>query len=121
MHQPDPPQNPDGQAIFQKELFTLTEVATMLSLSERTVEGLVAHGHLRSAVAPGTDRSRRVSRSMIEEYRGLAIVFGILAVALAAYFVKSMLAGRHPPPPPPESVYIEPVLVPPKADPPAAP
>ncbi len=51
-----------------KELFTLAEVAVVLSLSERTVETLIAKGFLRSAVAPGTDRSRRVSRAMIEDY-----------------------------------------------------
>jgi hypothetical protein len=57
---------------------------------------------------------------MVEEYRGLAIVFGILALALAAYFVKSMLARRPaPPPPPPQSVYID--LVPPKPEPQTAP
>ena len=59
------------------------------------------------------------SRSMVEEYRGLAIVFGILALALAAYFVKSILAARPAPPPPAQSVYIE--MVPPKANPQAAP
>jgi hypothetical protein len=60
------------------------------------------------------------ARSMVEEYRGLAIVFGILAVALAAYFVKWMLARRAPPPPPPiQSVYIE--VVPPKSSPQTAP
>lgn len=53
---------------LQKELFTLPEVSVILSLSERTVEALIAKGNLRSAVAPGTDRSRRVSRTMIEEY-----------------------------------------------------
>jgi hypothetical protein len=48
------------------------------------------------------------SRSMMEEYRGLTIVFGILGLALAAYFIKSVLAGpQRPPPPPPPSVYIE--------------
>jgi hypothetical protein len=58
------------------------------------------------------------SRSMVQEYRGLAIVFAILALALTVYFVKSLLRGPHvPPPPPPQSVYIE--VVPPKADPPA--
>lgn len=53
---------------FEKELFTLPEVAAMLALSERTIEMLIAKGFLRSAVAPGTDRSRRVSRAMIREY-----------------------------------------------------
>ena len=53
---------------LQKELFTLAECATILSLSERTVEALVSQGYLRSAVAPGTDRSRRVSRAMLEDY-----------------------------------------------------
>ncbi len=47
------------------------------------------------------------ARSMIEEYRGLAIVFAVLGLALAAYFIKSMLAGPKPPPPPVQSVYIE--------------
>ena len=51
-----------------KELFTVAEVAAILSLSKRTVESLIAHGFLRSGVAPGTDRTRRVSRTMIEEY-----------------------------------------------------
>jgi hypothetical protein len=51
---------------------------------------------------------------MIEEYRGLAIVFGILFLALAVYFVKSVLAARHSPPPA-QSVYIE--VVPQKASP----
>ena len=57
---------------------------------------------------------------MAQEYRGLAIVFAILGLALTVYFVKSMLRGPHvPPPPPPQSVYIE--VVPRKADPPAPP
>jgi len=60
------------------------------------------------------------SRSMIQEYRGLAIVFAILSLALAVYFVKSVLRGPHvPPPPPPQSVYID--VVPRKADPPTPP
>ena len=46
-------------------------------------------------------------RSMLEEYRGLAIVFGILFLAFAAYFVKSVLAGPKPKPPPVQSVYVE--------------
>jgi excisionase family DNA binding protein len=56
------------EAPLQKELFTLAECATILSLSERTVEALVAQGYLRSAVPRGTERSRRVSRAMLEEY-----------------------------------------------------
>jgi hypothetical protein len=46
-------------------------------------------------------------RSVIEEYRGLAVVFGILALALTVYFIKSVLAAPKPPPPTPQSVYIE--------------
>lgn len=53
---------------LRKELFTIGEVATILSLSKRTVEALIARGYLRSALAPGTDRARRVSRAMIEDY-----------------------------------------------------
>jgi hypothetical protein len=47
------------------------------------------------------------ARSMVEEYRGLAIVFAILGVALAAYFIKSMLAAPKPAAPPVQQVYIE--------------
>lgn len=55
-------------------------------------------------------------RSMLEEYRGLTIAFGILGLALAAYFIKSMLAAPKPAPAPPQpqSVYIE--TVPPAKD-----
>ncbi len=58
------------------------------------------------------------ARSMIEEYRPLAIVFCILALALGVYFVKSILRGPKaaPPHPPEQSVYID--VVPPKAPPP---
>lgn len=59
---------PRPEAPVPKELFTLGECAEMLSLSERTVEALVAQGYLRSAVAPGTERSRRVSKAMLDEY-----------------------------------------------------
>jgi hypothetical protein len=55
---------------------------------------------------------------MVQEYRGLAIVFAILALALTVYFVKSLLRGPHVPPPP-QSVYIE--VVPRKTDPPTPP
>jgi hypothetical protein len=58
------------------------------------------------------------ARSMIEEYKGLAIVFAILFVAFAVYFVKSVLAAPKPAPPPAQSVYIE--VVPPKELPPTA-
>jgi hypothetical protein len=44
--------------------------------------------------------------SMLVQYRPLAVVFGILALALAAYFVKSIRAAPHPLPPT-QSVYIE--------------
>jgi hypothetical protein len=37
-------------------------------------------------------------------------VFGVVALALAVYFIKSILtAPPPPPPPPPQAVYIEPV------------
>jgi hypothetical protein len=44
---------------------------------------------------------------MVEEYRGLAIVFAILGLALAGYFIKSMMAAPTTVPPPVQSVYIE--------------
>lgn len=46
----------------------MREVAALLSLSVQTIEALIANGYLRSAIAPGTERSRRVSRAMLEEY-----------------------------------------------------
>jgi hypothetical protein len=51
--------------------------------------------------------SRYKARSMIEEYKGLAVLFAILFAALAVYFVKSILAAPKPAPPPTQSVYIE--------------
>jgi hypothetical protein len=45
------------------------------------------------------------ARSMLQEYKGLAIVFAILALALAAYFIKSLRTAR--PPTPTQSVYIQ--------------
>jgi hypothetical protein len=47
------------------------------------------------------------SRSMVEEYRGLAIVFAVIGVLLAAYFIKWIILAPTPPPPPVQSVYIE--------------
>jgi hypothetical protein len=55
---------------------------------------------------------------MIEEYKGLAVVFAILFVALAVYFVKSILSAPKPAPPPAQSVYVD--VVAPKQPPPAA-
>jgi hypothetical protein len=57
---------------------------------------------------------------MIQEYRGLTIVFAIIALGLAAYFVKWLVRGPPvPAPPPPQSVYID--VVPRTADPPPSP
>lgn len=53
---------------LHKELFTIPEIAVILSMSERTVETLISQGVLRSGIAPGTDRARRVSRRMLDEY-----------------------------------------------------
>lgn len=50
------------------------------------------------------------ARSMVEEYKGLAVFFGILFFALAACFVKSMLWAPKPQPPV-QSVYVD--VVPP--------
>jgi hypothetical protein len=67
---------------------------------------------------PGSDSIKPYkSRTMIEEYKGLAVVFAILFIALAAYFIKSVLAAPKPQPPPAQSVYIE--MVPQKEQQPA--
>ncbi len=55
---------------------------------------------------------------MLEEHRALAIVFGILFLALAVYFVKSILAAPKPQAPPVQSVYVD--VVPQKGQEPAA-
>jgi hypothetical protein len=68
----------------------------------RSFRGEEPRGHPE----PGAIQEYR-ARSVIEEYKGLAIVFGIMFLALAAYFVKSMLAAPKPPPPPVQSVYID--------------
>jgi hypothetical protein len=46
-------------------------------------------------------------QTLLEEYRVLAIVFGIVALVLAVYFVKSILTAPPPPAPVQQSVYIE--------------
>ena len=38
-------------------------------------------------------------QTLLEEYRVLAIVFAVVALALAVYFVKSILTAPPPPPP----------------------
>jgi len=48
-------------------------------------------------------------RTIVEEYRTLAIVFGIIAVLLTAYFIKWVVLAPKKPPPPVQSVYIEPL------------
>jgi hypothetical protein len=48
-------------------------------------------------------------RTVVEEYRTLAIVFGIVAVLLTAYFIKWVVLAPKKPPPPVQSVYIEPL------------
>ena len=47
------------------------------------------------------------ARSMVEEYRTLAIVFAIIGLALTAYFIKWVVLAPKKPPPPAQSVYIE--------------
>ena len=49
---------------------------------------------------------------MLEEYRGLAIVFAVIGVALAAYFIKWIVLAPAPAAPAVQSVYID--VVPPK-------
>jgi hypothetical protein len=43
---------------------------------------------------------------MLARHKGVGLVFGILALALAVYFVKSLHAAR-PSPPPTQSIYIQ--------------
>lgn len=49
-------------------LFSIEEVAAILSLSKREIENLIRAGILESGIAPGTKRARRVSRRHLERY-----------------------------------------------------
>jgi hypothetical protein len=61
---------------------------------------------------PGAIPEYRIP-SVLVQYRGLAIFFGILFIGLTAYFIKWLIAPHPVPPPlPPQSVYID--LVPQK-------
>ena len=73
----------------------------------------VIRGEEPRGPGPGEIHEYR-ARSMVEEYRGLAIVFAVLGLALAGYFIKSMLAGPKPAAAPVQSVYIETVPPPSK-------
>jgi hypothetical protein len=85
-------------------------VAKFNSIGPKSFRGELPPGFIE----PGAIKEYK-ARSMIEEYRGLAIVFAILALGLAAYIVKSILTAPPRPPPPVQSVYIE--TVPPKTAP----
>jgi hypothetical protein len=79
-------------------------------------------GEAPPSLLPG-DVHKYKPRTVFEEYRVLAIVFGIIAVALTAYFIKWMVLAPKKPPPPVQSVYIEtvPPQAPPARDPPKVP
>jgi hypothetical protein len=89
-------------------------VAKFNSIGPKSFRGELPQGHIE----PDAIQEYKV-RSMFEEYRGLAIVFAILALGLAVYIVKSILTAPPAPTPPVQSVYIE--TVPAKAAPPAQP
>ena len=55
---------------------------------------------------------------MLAEYKGLAIVFSFLLLALTAHFVKWLLATPKPAAAPAQSVYVE--VVPQNKNPPRA-
>jgi excisionase family DNA binding protein len=55
----------DPELLGVQELYTLQEVAALLSVSQRTVEDLVKNGDLASGIVAGTERARRVSRAQI--------------------------------------------------------
>lgn len=65
-------------------------------------------GEAPPTLLPG-DVHKYKPRTVFEEYRVLAIVFGIIALALTAYFIKWVVLAPKKPPPPVQSVYIEPL------------
>jgi hypothetical protein len=65
-------------------------------------------GEAPPSLLPG-DVHKYKPRTVYEEYRVLAIVFAIIAVALTAYFIKWVVLAPKKPPPPVQSVYIEPL------------
>ncbi len=60
----------------------------------------------RGDPAPGELQEYK-ARSLLEEHRTLAIVFAVLGLALAVYFVKSVIMAPPRPTPPAQSVYVE--------------
>jgi excisionase family DNA binding protein len=58
----------DADLLKVQELYTLPEVAALLSVGLRTVEDLVKNGDLASGIVTGTERARRVSRAQIVAY-----------------------------------------------------
>ncbi len=67
-------------AIAIKLLYTVDDVAALLSISKSTVEKLIQQGYLASGIVQGTDRARRISRkqveAFIEQFDGAFPVFG---------------------------------------------
>ena len=51
-----------------KELYTVSEIARLLSCGNRLVENLIAKRELESSLMPGTRRARRVSREQLDRY-----------------------------------------------------
>jgi hypothetical protein len=77
-------------------------VAKLNSIGPRSFRGENPDGYLeRGAIRPYE------APSVFVQYRGLAIVFAILALALTVYFIKSVLTAPPRPPPPVQSVYID--------------
>src|SRR3974390_3222750 len=72
----------------------------------RTFRGEASTDSDPAATAPGAVNDYR-PKSMIAEYRILTVVFGIAALALALYFVRSVLRAPKPAPPPVQSVYVD--------------
>jgi hypothetical protein len=73
----------------------------LISIVPRSFRGEQPSGYPE----PGAIREYRPP-SILAQHKGLAIVFGILFLALAVYFVKS-LGAAHRSAPPAQPVYIE--------------
>jgi excisionase family DNA binding protein len=79
------PLSPDSDgrcydAIAIKLLYTVDDVAALLSIGRSTVEKLIQEGYLASGIVQGTGRARRISRkqveAFIEQFDGEFPVFG---------------------------------------------
>ena len=72
-------------------------------------------GENQLAPSPADVLPQYKAPSVFADHKAIVIIFGILCLALAAYWIKSVRAAPRPAPPPVQAVYVD--MVPPPAGP----